>query len=306
MKKWTIILENEFKGDHCPKTVVITEKQVKIFITIITIVFIFSLGIFGIAKFNHLEPNAKFALNARKEMLLREICSKNMYIDGLIDNMEKYVNMEKNLRVLANLEPLPDDIRKLGVGGYTVTDKRIEGIEPGIKKIVNNLDSRLFQAMNIIKLEKSNIEDININLSEQCNHLKHKPSIIPTNGWITSKFGIRKDPLSKKIKFHHGLDIANDYDTPIYASANGEVIFTGTLSGYGNSIKIDHGYGYMTLYGHLKEILVKVGDKINRHQQIALMGNSGRSTGPHLHYEVRIFNKKIDPFDFIDRDTVVR
>ena len=306
MKKWTIILENEFKGDHCPKTVVITEKQVKIFITIITIVFTFSLGIFGIAKFNHLEPNAKIALNARKEMLIREICSKNMYIDGLIDNMEKYVNMEKNLRVLANLEPLPDDIRKLGVGGYTVTDKRIEGIDPGIKKIVNNLDSRLFQAMNIIKLEKSNIEDININFSEQCNHLKHKPSIIPTNGWITSKFGIRKDPLSKKIKFHHGLDIANDYNTPIYASANGEVIFTGTLSGYGNSIKIDHGYGYNTFYGHLKTILVKVGDKVNRHQQIALMGNSGRSTGPHLHYEVRIFNKKIDPFDFIDRDTVVR
>ena len=306
MKKWTIILENEFKGDHCPKTIVITEKQVKIFISVITIVFIFSLGIFGIAKINHLEPNAKFALNARKEMLIREICSKNMYIDGLIDNMEKYVNMEKNLRILANLEPLPDDIRKLGVGGYTVTDKRIEDIEPGIKKIINNLDSRLFQAMNIIKFEKTNIEDININLSEHHNHLKHKPSIMPTKGWITSKFGIRKDPLSKKIQYHHGLDIANDYNTPIYASANGEVVFTGTLSGYGNSIKIDHGYGYNTFYGHLKTILVKVGDKVDRHQQIALMGNSGRSTGPHLHYEVRIFNKKIDPFDFIDRDTVVR
>lgn len=306
MKKWTIILENEFKGDHCPKTVVVTEKQVKMLITIIAIVFTFSFGIFGIAKINHLEPNAKFALNAKKEMLIRDIHSKNIYIDGLIANIEKYVNMEKNLRILANLEPLPDDIRKLGVGGYTVTDKRIDDIEPGIKKIINNLDSRLFQAMNIIKFEKSNIEDINVNLSEQYNHLKHKPSIMPTKGWITSKFGVRKGPLSNKIEFHHGLDIANDYNTPIYASANGEVIFTGTLSGYGNCIKIDHGYGYSTFYAHLKEILVKVGDKIDRHHQIALMGSSGRSTGPHLHYEVRIFNKKINPFGFIDRDTVVR
>ena len=136
--------------------------------------------------------------------------------------------------------------------------------------------------------------------------LKHKPSVMPVNGWITSKFGTRTDPFTKKSDFHPGIDIANDESTPIYAPADGKVIFTGNLSGYGKVIKIDHGYGYITLYGHLRKILVKNGDSISRHQKIALMGSTGKSTGPHLHYEVRIFNKKMDPFQYIDRDSIIQ
>ncbi len=306
MKKWTIIIENEFMGNHKPKIFCITSSQMRNIAVVLISIAVFSAGVFVIAKVNHLDPNAKFSLNARKYMLIRDVQNKNTHIDNLIGNMESFVMMEKSLRTLANLEPVPEDVRKLGIGGYTVSDSRIEHIDGSMKKVLTNLDNRLFQAQNIIDFEVDNVDDININLSEQYNLLKHKPSIMPTYGWITSKFGERKDPFTGKKEFHPGIDIANDYNTPIYASADGEVIYAGVLSGYGNVIKIDHGYGYITMYAHLKKILVSNGTKVSRHQLIAKMGSTGKSTGPHLHYEVRLFNKKTDPFKFIDRDTVVR
>lgn len=306
MKKWTIILENEFMGNHKPKTICINALGLKRAIIIISVMLIFSLSVFVTARIFHLDPNAKYALNARKYKLINDIDDMNSYIDNMIGEMESFVMMEKSLRILANLEPLPEDVRKLGVGGYTVTDERVNRFDAGTKKIVNNLDNRLFQVQNIIRFEKENLDDISINMNEHYNLLKHKPSIMPTNGWITSKFGERKDPFSKKKEFHPGLDIANDYNTPIYSPADGIVIFNGVLSGYGNVLKIDHGYGYVTVYAHLKKTLVKKGSKVQRHQLIAQMGSTGKSTGPHLHYEVRLFNKKTDPMKFIDKDNTVR
>jgi len=245
-------------------------------------------------------------LNAKKTFLYSSLENNNIYIDSLMKDINNFVDFEKRLRILSNLDPISEDIRKLGVGGYDVEDKRIQNVDGSIKKVIKNLDNRLFQINNIINFESNNITDEKINLDEQYKLLKHKPSIMPTYGWITSPFGYRIDPVSKKRHFHAGIDIANDRGTPIYAPADGTVIFVGVLSGYGNVLKIDHGYGYITVYGHLKRILVKKGEKITRHQKIALMGNTGKSTGPHLHYEVRIFNKKINPFGYIDKDTVVQ
>ncbi len=306
MKKWTIIVENEFKAHSEPKIITISSIFLRNILIALSVFLFISLSIFTIAKFYHLEPNALYSLNAKKQMLLSSLEEKNNYIDSLIDQMESFIAFEKKLRTFSNLQPLSEDIRKLGIGGYEIEDKRIKNINGDIKKVLKNLDNRLYQINNIVEFETNNIKDAEINIKEQYNLLKHKPSIMPTYGWITSKFGYRIDPMSGKRHFHAGIDIANDPGTPIYAPADGKVIFVGVLSGYGNVLKIDHGYGYVTVYAHLKKILVRKGQTIKRHQKIALMGNSGKSTGPHLHYEVRIFNKKINPFGFIDRDTVIR
>lgn len=114
-----------------------------------------------------------------------------------------------------------------------------------------------------------------------------KAFIHPVEGRITSGFGVRKDPFTEKHKFHKGIDIACSIGTRVVASAEGTVVFAGTKKGYGKTVILEHRNGYRTLYGHLSKIQVKNGDKVKQGARIALSGMTGRSTGPHLHFEVR-------------------
>jgi len=116
---------------------------------------------------------------------------------------------------------------------------------------------------------------------------------------FTSSFGGRKDPINGGRRGHDGIDMAGPRGTPISATADGEVIHSGRLGGYGNAIKIRHGFGFETLYAHLNKIHVNVGDRIARGEHIGDMGNTGRSTGTHLHYEVRIGGKPVNPMTYI-------
>jgi len=306
MKKWTFIIENEYNGNSRPFAFTITAAALRNISLAVLSILVFSLGLYTVAKIYHLDPNAKYNLSAKKNLINNQISQKNEYVNRLMERMENIIVLEKHMRVLANLDPIPSDVRDLGIGGYRVVDKRINSINGSTREMINNLDSRLYQVENIINFEKRNIDDIKINLSQEHELLKHKPSTMPTRGWVTSKFGNRTHPITGKSEMHRGLDIANDFNTEIYAPADGKVVFSGRLPGYGRVLKIDHGYGYQTIYAHLNRYLVRKGDIVTRHQKIGLMGNSGISTGPHLHYEVRIFNKRIDPMGFIDRDTVIR
>ena len=129
--------------------------------------------------------------------------------------------------------------------------------------------------------------------------LASTPSIWPTRGWVTSDFGTRIDPYTAERKMHEGLDIATPIGQPVYAPSDGTVVFAGTEGGYGKVLVIDHGYGVKTRYGHLSEILVHLGDRVGRGDKVALVGNTGRSTGPHLHYEVRVNGVPENPRKFI-------
>jgi murein DD-endopeptidase MepM/ murein hydrolase activator NlpD len=116
---------------------------------------------------------------------------------------------------------------------------------------------------------------------------------------MTSRYGTRTDPVNKKRSVHHGLDMAGAMNTSVYAPAPGAVIYSGRKGRYGNVVEIDHGFGIVTRYAHLNKSLVEVGDVVGHRQRIALLGNSGRSTGPHLHYEVRFDGRPMDPMKFI-------
>lgn len=134
--------------------------------------------------------------------------------------------------------------------------------------------------------------------------IKHIPSIKPVFGArITDKFGVRNDPFVERVKHHNGIDLSARYGTKIYAAASGTVEFTRERyrlnRGYGKVVIINHGYGYKTLYGHLSKIKVKPGQKVDRWQLIGLSGDTGRATGPHLHYEVWLNGRPQNPEDFI-------
>jgi biotin carboxyl carrier protein len=145
----------------------------------------------------------------------------------------------------------------------------------------------------------ASLEELVEALESKSDRLASSPSIWPAKGWLTSRFGMRISPFTGRPQFHAGLDIAGAAGTQIVAPARGTVAFAGKRGPLGNSLTIDHGYGVRTIYGHTKEILVKRGQRVERGQVIATMGNTGRSTGPHLHYVVEINGKDKNPLDYI-------
>lgn len=135
---------------------------------------------------------------------------------------------------------------------------------------------------------------------KQVAYLNAKPSVKPVNTRITAGYGNRKNPFTNRgSEYHKGIDFAGDMGTPIKATGNGVVIFAGWQSGYGNVIILSHGYGFTTLYGHNSKLLVKKGDKVKKSQVISKMGSTGRSTGPHLHYEVHLNGKVVNPSTYL-------
>ncbi|MBX5484007.1 MAG: M23 family metallopeptidase [Myxococcaceae bacterium] len=147
--------------------------------------------------------------------------------------------------------------------------------------------------------QEQSLQELQAYFQDQKSLLASIPSIWPTRGWVTSDFGHRLDPYTADQVMHAGLDIAAPHGKDVHAPADGTVVFAGLEGGYGNVLVIDHGYGIKTRYGHLSAILVKPGDKVTRGQKVALVGNTGRSTGPHLHYEVRVNGIAQNPRKFI-------
>lgn len=125
------------------------------------------------------------------------------------------------------------------------------------------------------------------------------PSIWPARGTVTSSFGWRVSPFGDGNELHPGIDIAYTMGAPVVATADGEVIVSGSAGGYGNLVQINHGNGISTLYGHNSQLAVKVGQTVKKGQVIAYAGSTGKSTGPHVHYEVRVNNTAVDPMKYL-------
>lgn len=143
------------------------------------------------------------------------------------------------------------------------------------------------------------LQDLYELLADQKSFLAALPTRKPVVGYFTSGFGVRHSPFGGKVKMHEGLDIANRPGTPIRAPADGVVTFAATKAGYGQTVIVDHGYGIESWYGHSRKLLVAKGQKIRRGEIIAQLGSSGRSTGPHCHYEVRVHGYPVDPLSYI-------
>jgi len=135
-------------------------------------------------------------------------------------------------------------------------------------------------------------------------YLETIPTLWPTpsSKRITDDFGYRKDPFTRRTKFHYGIDIGADYGTSIVASAGGKIIMSERTSGYGLTVKIDHGRGLVTLYGHASKLVAKVGQTVKKGDVIAKVGSSGRSTGPHLHFEILLYGTAVDPIPYMDEN----
>jgi murein DD-endopeptidase MepM/ murein hydrolase activator NlpD len=147
--------------------------------------------------------------------------------------------------------------------------------------------------------QEQSLQELQAYFQDQKSMLASTPSVWPARGWVTSDFGQRLDPYTAERVMHAGLDIAAPHGKEVFAPSDGTVVFAGLEGGYGNVVVIDHGYGIKTRYGHLSKLTVKAGDRVRRGSLIAAVGNTGRSTGPHLHYEVRVNGIPQNPRKFI-------
>lgn len=169
----------------------------------------------------------------------------------------------------------------------------ISAIEP--VSIVNLAEDTLIEAQKR-EQEMATMWDL---LSDRQNFLAATPTLKPTHGYFSSRFGLRIHPISGRTLLHAGIDIAAPYGTPVIATADGMVSYAGYESGYGNVVSIDHGYGVLTRYAHNSKIFVRTGQKVRRWDNIAAVGSSGHSTGPHVHYEVIVRGMPVDPINYI-------
>ena len=234
--------------------------------------------------------------NVELQNLVKEQDEK---IDILIDQIDSLSKRDENLRKIIKLPPIDNDIRKLGVGGAKKTNKIINDIN---YLLPDDIEYDFLDRINFIKrsvnLENLSYSEIEEYTNTKLEELLHYPGIYPIsrkNSRFTSGYGYRIDPFSKKRKHHKGDDFSAKIGTDVIATANGIVKTSKRSYVSGNYIQIDHGNGYVTTYGHLSERLVKKGDKIHRGDIIGKVGNTGKSTAPHLHYEISFNDKHINP-----------
>ena len=209
-------------------------------------------------------------------------------------------NFEKKIRVIANLDQENDQESLFGVGGSIpedlATDVDLTKRQTGLLREMHEQVDNLYLATSNQKTGFSSLLEA---LEGQRNLLACTPAIRPVRGWMTSRFGYRNSPFTGRRELHKGLDIANREGTQIIAPADGVVKASGRKGLLGKAMDIDHGHGMVTRYGHLKEILKKRGESVKRGDIIAEMGDTGRSTGPHLHYEVHLNGVPVNPIKYI-------
>lgn len=249
-------------------------------------------------------------LKLQNEYLKDKIRHYSQNVALLQHQMERYRKFDTDIRIISDLEMLDADVANVGVGGAPEVYPKIEEIrklDPESAKLIENIKIKLDELERKSRFQKESFEDIVISLTNQQDFWNHTPSILPCKtGLIGSGFGMRRDPITGKYRMHEGQDIRAKKGTPIYATANGTVIFAGRKAGYGLTVDIDHGYGIQTRYAHCSLLKVKKGDSVIRGQEIALVGSTGRSTGAHLHYEIRVGVNKVNPLKYILPDSMTR
>ena len=225
-------------------------------------------------------------------------------INLLKSNLVAINSFEKKIRIIANIEKTNTSDNIFGVGGSIPEDLDAEiSLKEKHNSLMRDMHEQIEQLSMASANQQEDLESLLKSLEDQQNLLASTPAIRPVSrnvtSWITSRFGYRKSPFTGRRELHKGYDIASRQGTPLLATADGVITFAGKKGLYGNFIVIDHGHGMITRYGHCQKVLKKRGDKVKRWDTIALMGSTGRSTGPHVHYEVHLNGIPVNPVKYI-------
>jgi murein DD-endopeptidase MepM/ murein hydrolase activator NlpD len=225
-------------------------------------------------------------------------------IKNFNQTMQRLQQLEQRIRSLAGVGGSKINEQKLGRGGpshYLPLKKEVDKVSKGslsfklIGKIEENVEALRAEA----KIREAGFGEMEKVILKKRDLFASTPNIFPIQGWISSGYGWRRNPLSKRREFHQALDLVAPWGTPVKAAAQGRVVYAGWRQAYGLTVEMEDGHGYSTVYGHLSRILVKKGTWVKKGEIIGRVGSSGHSTGPHLHFEVWFRGKTIDPLNLM-------
>jgi murein DD-endopeptidase MepM/ murein hydrolase activator NlpD len=237
------------------------------------------------------------------KLLKGEIRNLSSEIKLAQQKLEGLSERDNELRLMVDLPKLDEDTREVSIGGGALEPEfSFLGKEAG--EVLSSSKSLIGKLGREIKLQQANYQEILSRYDFNKRFFAHMPAIKPAEGYYSiNGFGLRIHPVLRVYRMHEGIDIITDVGTDVYATGDGVVRYAGrTQGGYGAVVEISHGYGYSSLYAHLSKILVERGQSVKRGELIAKTGRSGLVSGPHLHYEVRLNGRKLNPVDYFFDD----
>ena len=240
---------------------------------------------------------------ARLQAENQDLASKYEKLQSDLDKTDarynELVQKEIAIRTAFGLPEINPQERQLGVGGPT---EFVPPVVDQTSQMAVTSEAQIDRLLRLSSFELEKYAELETGLADLKDRLDHTPSVWPVRGWLSRGYGMQNDPFTGYRRLHRGLDISNNIGTPIVAPASGRVKSVLIDRELGKFIEIDHGYGFVTRYGHLSAVDVQRGQLVERGETIGLMGSTGYSTGPHLHYEVWLNGKCLNPADYIIGD----
>ena len=305
-RRWTVMLVPHGSGSS--RAVELSQTAIKALVgigSVIALTFLV-LGVAAISRGVNITRSR--ALENENRILADEIQRMRDRMVGLRDTLNKFSEREQELRLLAGLNPTDASVQQAGIGGpagtWTERDSLATLGASGQQALAARLDvDALARRASILVRSLNEAYD---SLSKQRDRMAAMPSIMPTKGWLTSAFAReRVHPILHLARPHEGIDVSAPMGAEIEAPAAGVVTDVRWEEGYGNMLTMDHGFGLVTRFAHCSKILVVRGQRVKRGQKIALVGSTGLSTGPHLHYEVWVNGKPVNPMKYVMPDAIV-
>lgn len=308
-RQWTVVIVPNGAGGS--RSVQVSLRALRISLVVLG-AFAFGAALFGYTAVSKtIDLSRLDRLERRNQLLTQELERAQLLVADLGDTVAAITKLDQQVRLLAGLDPTDPQVQLAGVGGPTPpwTEREhilSEGAEGrGALAMRADLDALIRRA----NLLSTSFGEALESLTVHVDRLERTPSISPispTLGWLTSPFSqSRIHPIHHEARPHEGIDISAPKGTPILAPASGRVVDVSARSGYGKMVTIDHGNGIVTRYAHCEKILVRVGQWVKRNEKVALVGNTGIATAPHLHYEVIVRGRPIDPRTYIFPEQIV-
>lgn len=299
--RWTFLVLKD--GDAPVRQLSFTRARVKAAIGVAAFVLV---AVFGFAAWIGLGGAAGWnadRLERKNRILAQELDRLRDRVETFEGTIAQLSERDAQLRTLAGMAGIDSEIQQVGIGGpglVTPETSPLWAVDSvaGAEAFAAAYDlASLERRASLLMASMSEAAD---SLEAHRQLLEATPSILPTTGWLSSRFqNARVHPIHNEARPHEGVDIAADHGTPILAAAKGRVVRSGWAPGLGQMVEIDHGFGYVTRYGHASKLLVRVGQRVERGQMIAQVGRTGIATGPHLHYEVRLNGQAQNPMNFV-------
>jgi murein DD-endopeptidase MepM/ murein hydrolase activator NlpD len=305
--KWTVMLIPH--DNESVKSLQLSSSGVRAIVSGVVVVLllctVFTTGFF-VKQNQHLRAQQ---LERENLLLAAEVDGMRSEMESLAASIEELSQKDEKYRTIAGLAAIDEDVQRVGIGGpgtKTLESMEVARHNPALGEQIFAASYDLETLVRRAALLRSSMDEALVTLQANTDRLEATPSISPSSGYFSSLFSQnRRHPVLRITRPHQGIDIAAPVGEPIHAPAKGKVIYAGNKAGgYGLTVEVDHGFGYVTRFAHASRINVRLGETVERGQKIAEVGATGLVSGPHLHYEVEANGVAVDPMNFIITDAL--